>query len=92
MKSVEMVEITKFKERRGIPREIWSCHTSVVEGYFVEGHVPLEAVKKLLDERPTLRGIALPGMPSGSPGMGGVKDKPLTIYSVDGGVKVFMTL
>ncbi|MEM1945351.1 MAG: DUF411 domain-containing protein [Nitrososphaerota archaeon] len=90
VRSVEMSEIVSFKDRLGIPREMWSCHTSIVEGYYVEGHVPLEAVEKLLDERPAIRGIALPSMPSGSPGMGGVRDKPLKVFSIDGGIEVFM--
>jgi hypothetical protein len=81
------------KERFNIPRQLWSCHTSIVEGYFVEGHVPLEAVGKLLNIRPAVDGIALPGMPAGSPGMGGVKTEPFTIYSsVNGVASVFMRL
>ena len=81
------------KERFNIPRQLWSCHTSIVEGYFVEGHVPLEAVRKLLDTRPAVDGLALPGMPAGSPGMGGVKTEPFTIYSSTNGVaSVFMRL
>jgi hypothetical protein len=64
-----------------------------VEGYFVEGHVPLEAVGKLLNIGPAVDGIALPGMPAGSPGMGGVKTEPFTIYSSTNGVaSVFMCL
>jgi hypothetical protein len=62
-------------------------------GYFLEGHVPLEAVGKLLNIRPAVDGIALPGMPAGSPGMGGVKTEPFTIYSSTNGVaSVFMRL
>ncbi len=81
------------KERFNIPRQLWSCHNSIVEGYFVEGHVPLEAVGKLLNIRPAVDGIALPGMPAGSPGMGGVKTEPFTIYSSTNGVaSVFMCL
>jgi hypothetical protein len=81
------------KERFNIPRQLWSCHTSLVEGYFVEGHVPLEVVRKLLDMRPAVDGIALPGMPAGSPGMGGVKTEPFTIYSsINGVASPFMRL
>jgi hypothetical protein len=62
-------------------------------GYFLEGHVPLEAVGKLLNIGPAVDGIALPGMPAGSPGMGGVKTEPFTIYSSTNGVaSVFMRL
>jgi len=53
----------------GVPTELRACHTAIVEGYIVEGHVPAEDVKRLLRERPKARGIAVPGMPIGSPGM-----------------------
>jgi len=86
-------DVVEVKERLNIPGQMWSCHTSLVEGYFVEGHVPLEAVRKLLEERPAVDGIALPGMPGGSPGMGGFKTEPFTIYSVVNGTKsMFMRL
>ena len=55
----------------GVPAEAASCHTAVVDGYVVEGHVPIEALERLLADRPDALGLALPGMPSDSPGMGG---------------------
>lgn len=64
-------DLVPVKQRFGIPETLQSCHTAVVAGYLVEGHVPAGAVAKLLDEQPALRGIALPGMPAGPPGMGG---------------------
>jgi len=65
----------------------------VIDGYYIEGHVPIAAVLKLLRERPAVDGIALPGMPQGSPGMGGEKSEPFVIYSVsDGSVHEFMTI
>lgn len=65
----------------------------MVENYFLEGHVPLEAVRKLLDERPAIDGLALPGMPSGSPGMSGEKTGPFVIYAiVDGRGSEFVKL
>jgi len=73
-----------------IPQDLWSCHTSLVGNYYVEGHVPVETLRKLLDEQPDIDGIALPGMPQGSPGMGGEKDEPWVIYSIsDGGIEEF---
>jgi hypothetical protein len=72
--------------RLGIPAEMSSCHTSMVEGYFVEGHAPVEAIHRLLEDRPDVDGIALPGMPPGSPGMGGRQEGPLTIYAITNGV------
>ncbi len=88
---VETVEdVVLIKNDLGIPDELSSCHTVKVGDYFVEGHVPLEAVEKLLKEKPEIKGIALPGMPSGSPGMPGAKEE-FVIYAVknDGGYYEF---
>lgn len=63
-------DMTSVKQRYGVPTELASCHTSLVGGYVVEGHVPVEDVEKLLRERPSdIKGIAVAGMPAGSPGM-----------------------
>ena len=58
-----------IKDRVGIPPTMGSCHTGEVEGYFVEGHVPADDIRRLLKERPQARGLTVPGMPAGSPGM-----------------------
>ena len=63
------VELMQVKIDAGVPGELSSCHTSLVDGYVVEGHVPADQVKRLLAERPSLAGIAAPGMPAGGPGM-----------------------
>jgi hypothetical protein len=76
-----------------VPPELQSCHTAIIEGYVVEGHVPIDVVERLLAERPAIRGISLPGMPAGSPGMGGQKVDPFTIYQItdgDGPPKVYV--
>lgn len=65
----ETSDIMGVKAKLGVPDALISCHTSVAGGYVVEGHVPLDAVKKLLSQKPKIRGIAVPGMPLGSPGM-----------------------
>lgn len=57
------------KSLYGVPKKMQSCHTAVVDGYFIEGHVPASDVDRLLTERPEIKGLAVPGMPSGSPGM-----------------------
>lgn len=75
-------EMASIKEQYGIPAALQSCHTSMIDGYFIEGHVPLEAVAKLVEEKPDIAGIAMPGMPSGSPGMPGSKQVPFVIYAV----------
>lgn len=62
-------DLAPVKERLGIAPRMLSCHTAEVGGYFVEGHVPAEDIKRLLAEKPAIKGLALPGMPMGSPGM-----------------------
>jgi len=61
--------LNPLKERLGVPSGKGSCHTAEIDGYFVEGHVPAEDIKRLLAEKPTAKGLVLPGMPLGSPGM-----------------------
>jgi len=68
--SIEDPKIFTFKTERNIPQPLMSCHTAVIDGYFVEGHVPAQDILKLLKEKPEhVSGIAVPGMPLGSPGM-----------------------
>ena len=65
----ETPEINRVKVRLGVPQDLASCHTAEVGGYVVEGHVPADAIKRLLAEKPQAKGLAVPGMPVGSPGM-----------------------
>ena len=65
----EMEDVTPMAMKLGVPDELRSCHTAAISGYFIEGHVPAADIRKLLAERPKARGIAVPGMPIGSPGM-----------------------
>lgn len=74
-------DLAAVKARAGVPASLEGCHTLIVGGYAVEGHVPVAAVGRLLAERPAIRGIALPGMPAGSPGMGGAKTAPFRVMS-----------
>ena len=62
-------ELPSFKARHGVPSQAQSCHTALVGGYVIEGHVPAVDVRRILSERPSLRGLAAVGMPRGSPGM-----------------------
>lgn len=90
---VTVDDLSSIKDDLGIPEDMWSCHTSFVGDYFVEGHVPVEAILALLSERPAIDGIALPGMPAGSPGMGGDKEGPFVVYAItDGQTEEFMTI
>lgn len=75
----------------GVPQKLQSCHTAVVEGYVVEGHVPAASIKKLLKSKSKVKGIAVPGMPIGSPGMEGPNPEKYEVVSfgADGKTKVF---
>lgn len=82
VKEIKLHDVEDIKRTFNIPKNAWSCHTMRVGKYFVEGHVPIEAIQKLLEEKPEIDGIALSGMPPGSPGMPGRKTAPFTIYSI----------
>ena len=75
-------DLALMSRKAGIPDNLQGCHLAFVDDYVVSGHVPVATVKRLLTERPDVRGITLPGMPMGSPGMSGVKSEPFTIYSI----------
>ncbi|MBI2668804.1 hypothetical protein HYX14_03095 [Candidatus Woesearchaeota archaeon] len=89
-----MDDVTPLKDQYNIPQDLRSCHTVIVQGYFVEGHIPLEAITKLLTEKPDIAGIALPGMPSGSPGMPGSRTGQFMIMAIhkDGTSSEFMRI
>ena len=94
--SVRVVNVENLEEKYselGVPKEMYSCHISEIGGYFVVGHVPVEAVEKLLKDKPGIDGIALPGMPPGSPGMPGKKQEEFLIFALSDGVaKVYLRL
>ena len=93
VKQTDMRSLHLIKKKHNIPLEMQSCHTTILGKYFIEGHVPIEAINKLLKEKPDIDGIALPGMPIGTPGMPGEKEEPYIIYQlVDGKSSVFMTI
>jgi hypothetical protein len=82
--------LSSIKKRYRVPQEFEGCHTTIIGGYVVEGHVPANIIRRLLKEGPAVRGISLPGMPDGSPGMAGEKKEPFVIYSFGGdGAKVY---
>jgi len=80
---IKMKELSSIKEGYNIPPELRSCHTMILGDYFVEGHMPAEAIEKLITEKPDIAGIALAGMPPGTPGMPGVKSEEWIIYAVN---------
>ena len=75
-------DLAEISRKAGIPADLEGCHTSFIGAYVVDGHVPAPTIRKLLDEMPAVVGITLPGMPPGSPGMGGEKTGPLTVYAI----------
>lgn len=79
---VEAPNMSQIKRRHGVPQEFEGCHTIEVGGYVVEGHVPAAIIHKVLKEKPPIRGISLPGMPEGSPGMSGRKREPFVIFEI----------
>ena len=75
-------DLAEISSKAGVPADLEGCHTTFIEGYVVDGHVPVDVIQKLLKEKPAIAGITLPGMPMGAPGMGGPKTAPFTIYAV----------
>lgn len=82
VKEVATHDLDGLRREHGIPEELYGCHTILVGGYVVEGHVSAPVIDRLLRERPKIRGISLPGMPPGSPGMTGRKTEPFHIYEI----------
>jgi hypothetical protein len=76
---VDTKDLDAVKARLGVPDDLAACHTAEVSGYVIEGHVPAVALKRLLAEKPDAAGLAVPGMPVGSPGMEGGKEEPYEV-------------
>jgi hypothetical protein len=89
----KMNDLGRVKRLAKLPANLESCHTGIIDGYFVEGHVPVEAIEKMLAERPRIVGIAVGGMPIGSPGMPGPDPEPFdaVAYTADGKQSVYMS-
>jgi hypothetical protein len=85
VKVTDTNEIDRVKARLGVPSELWACHTAEIGRYVVEGHVPVSAIQKLFRDMPAAIGLAVPGMPVGSPGMevDGAQPETYTVYVFD---------
>lgn len=83
----DVADVTAHRERLGVPAALGSCHTAVVGRYAIEGHVPAADIRRLLREKPAGRGLAVPGMPLGSPGMPGPRKDPYDTLLFDAGGK-----
>ena len=90
-KVTDLPNLSAVKQSSGVPQNLQSCHTSMIDGYAIEGHVPADVIRQLLKEKPKVAGIAVPGMPMGSPGMeGAYKDKfNIVAFAQDGTQKVY---
>lgn len=82
VKEEPVQNLNAYKTKYGLPRDVSACHTAVVDGYVVEGHVPVREVNRLLEERPEAIGIGVPGMPAGSPGMAGLNPESYDVYLI----------
>lgn len=93
VREVNTTDTYAIKAQYNVPEELYSCHTAIVDGYVLEGHVPAAEIERLLAERPDIAGLAVAGMPSGSPGMDnpGQPDQPYDViaWGGEGGSYVF---
>ena len=84
-------EQSRISARMGVPEDLRGCHSATIDGYVIEGHVPVEDIRRLLSERPDAKGIAVPGMPMGSPWMeqGGMREAYVTVLFGERGETIF---
>jgi len=83
LETVVTDDLAAVKSEYGIDDNVESCHTVALDSYVVEGHIPASVVATLFEDEPDIAGIALPGMPAGTPGMGGTKSETWTVYEID---------
>lgn len=91
VKAHDVDDTTGYRQKFGVPQALGSCHTGVVGGYALEGHVPAREIKRLLAERPAVKGLAVPAMVAGSPGMEGPRSDPYDVlaFCADGRTTVY---
>ncbi len=88
----DVLDLSSIKQMAGVPGHLLACHTGMIEGYIIEGHIPASAIKKLLAERPAIKGLAVPGMPAGSPGMPSPIPERYDVIAFGGGQdQIFMS-
>jgi len=87
---VNVRNLAPIKAKHGVSRALQGCHTAVVDGYVVEGHVPADLIHRMLEERPAIAGLAVPGMPEGSPGMEGPHPEPYEVTAFETNGKTFV--
>jgi hypothetical protein len=87
VKLINTNDMASIKEKHKVPENLEGCHTATNGGYVFEGLIPAEHIQKVLAERPSIKGLSIPGMPVGAPGMPGEKSKPIHVYTLDGSAK-----
>ncbi len=88
VETTDLPDVKPVKTANGVPPRLASCHTALIDGYVVEGHVPVADIQRLLEERPKVDGIAVPGMPIGSPGMEGPRPETYDVVTFKDGAKL----
>ena len=83
VETMDMPDLSAVKEKYAVKPEIQACHTAIVGGYAIEGHVPADLIKQMLKEKPAIAGLAVPGMPQGSPGMDGTTKERYNVLTFD---------
>ena len=88
VETIDLQNLDPIKQEHGISRQLQSCHTALVDGYVVEGHVPVDDIRRMLKEKPEITGLTAPGMPAMSPGMASLRPKDYDVLSFDAGGNV----
>lgn len=79
--AANVADLDTFKRQLGVPRQLWACHTALVDSYIIEGHVPVDVIDRARHDRPDIRGLAVPGHPPGAPGVEGNPEMPLAVIA-----------
>ncbi|GGX86284.1 hypothetical protein GCM10007160_11950 [Litchfieldella qijiaojingensis] len=82
VETIDTNDLAQMKAEYNVPEKLHGCHTTLIDNYVFEGHVPVESLSKVLEEKPFIKGLSVPGMPLGSPGMSGEKQGPLEVYTL----------
>ncbi|MAX33928.1 MAG: metal-binding protein [Halomonadaceae bacterium] len=82
VKVIETNDLAQFKVDHNVTKKLYGCHSTLIGDYIFEGHVNAESIKKVLENNPSIKGLSVPGMPLGSPGMGGEKQGPIEVYTL----------
>lgn len=82
VETIDTHDLAQLKAEHNVPEPLYGCHTTLIDNYVFEGHVPVESLTRVLEEQPFINGLSVPGMPLGSPGMSGEKQGPLEVYTL----------